>query len=398
MARRRIGILTGGGDVPGLNSVIKSVVYRGWERGLEVVGIRKGFEGLTHLDFDDPASRARYVIELNRDNTRTIDRHGGTVLHSSRVGPTKVRDLPPHLVGKDLPSSEGKGGRTYDLTAQVLENLDRLAVDSLIVIGGDGTLKSAAQLDRQGVKVMGIPKTMDNDVQNTEYCIGFSTAITRATDAIDRQRTTIGSHERIGVFRVFGRDAGFTALYAAHVTSNRCAIPEYEIDLEKMVDLLVTEKRSNPSNYALVILSEGATWRGYEVQEYGKPDALGRRRKASVAEVFAAELQQRSGEETIVSDLTYDLRSGEPDFMDKLVASTFGTMALEALLDGAHGLMSAVVNGCYELVPIPDPSMGPRKVDVATMYNVDRYRPLYGNKRHWPIFLTRVPVEPAGLP
>jgi ATP-dependent phosphofructokinase / diphosphate-dependent phosphofructokinase len=398
MARRRIGILTGGGDVPGLNSVIKSVVYRGWERGLEVVGIRKGFEGLTHLDFDDPASRARYVLELNRDNTRTIDRHGGTVLHSSRVGPTKVRDLPPHLVGKDLPSSEGKGGRTYDLTAQVLENLDRLAVDSLIVIGGDGTLKSAAQLDRQGVKVMGIPKTMDNDVQSTEYCIGFSTAITRATAAIDRQRTTIGSHERIGVFRVFGRDAGFTALYAAHVTSNRCAIPEYEIDLDKMIDLLVTEKRSNPSNYALVILSEGATWHGYEVQEYGKPDALGRRRKASVAEVFAAELQQRSGEETIVSDLTYDLRSGEPDFMDKLVASTFGTMALEALLDGAHSLMSAVVNGCYELVPIPDPSMGPRKVDVATMYNVDRYRPLYGNKRHWPIFLTRVPVEPAGLP
>jgi 6-phosphofructokinase 1 len=398
MARRRIGILTGGGDVPGLNSVIKSVVYRGWERGLEVVGIRKGFEGLTHLDYGDPASRSRYVVELNRDNTRTIDRRGGTILHTSRVGPTTVRDLPPHLVGKSLPCTDGKGGRTYDLTAQVLENIDRLGIDALIVIGGDGTLKSAARLDRHGVKLMGIPKTMDNDVRNTEYCIGFSTAITRATAAIDRQRTTIGSHERVGVFRVFGRDAGFTALYSAHITSNRCVIPEYPVDLEKLIDLLLTEKRGNPSNYALVIVSEGATWHGYEVQEYGRPDALGRRRKASVAEVFAEEIQQRTGEETIVSDLTYDLRSGEPDFMDKLVASTFGTMALEALLDGGHGLMSAVVNGCYELVAIPDPSMGPRTVDVATMYNVDRYRPLYGNKRHWPIFLTRVPAAPAGAP
>ncbi|MEI7704540.1 MAG: 6-phosphofructokinase [Deltaproteobacteria bacterium] len=398
MARRRIGILTGGGDVPGLNSVIKSVVYRGWERGLEVVGIRKGFEGLTHLDLADPASRAHYIIELNRDNTRTIDRHGGTFLHSSRVGPATVRELPAHLAGQSFPSHVGKGGMTYDLTSQVLENLDGLGIDGLLTIGGDGTLKSAAQLNRLGVKVVGIPKTMDNDVQSTEYCIGFSTAITRATAAIDRQRTTIGSHERIGVFRVFGRDAGFTALYAAHVTSNRCVIPEYPVDLEKLIDLLVTEKRTNPSSYALVILSEGATWKGYEVQEYGRPDAMGRRRKASVGEVLAEEIQSRSGEETIVSDLTYDLRSGEPDFLDKLVASTFGTMALEALLDGAHGLMSAIVEGCYELVPIPDPSLGPRKVDVATMYNVERYRPLYGNKRHWPIFLTRVPPAPAGLP
>jgi 6-phosphofructokinase 1 len=398
MKRRRIGILTGGGDVPGLNSVIKSVVYRGWERGLEVVGIRKGFEGLTHLDLGDPASRARYVIELNRDNCRTIDRHGGTFLHTSRVGPAKVRSLPPHLVGKSLPSSEGKGGVTYDLTPQVLANLEALGIDALIAIGGDGTLKSAAQLDRLGVKVMGIPKTMDNDVQGTEYCVGFSTAITRATDAIDRQRTTIGSHERLGIFRVFGRDAGFTALYAAHVTSNRCVIPEYPVDLEKLIHLLVTEKRENPSNYALVILSEGATWKGYEVQEFGRADALGRRKKASVAEVLSEEVQIRTGEETVVSDLTYDLRSGEPDFLDKLVASTFGTMALEALLDGSHGLMSAVVNGCYELVHLPDPSLGPRKVDVATMYNVDRYRPLYGDKRHWPIFLTRVAPAPRDLP
>src|SRR5512135_887534 len=164
MKRRRIGILTGGGDVPGLNSVIKSVVYRGWENGLEVVGIRKGFEGLTHCDLDDPKSREHYVLELNRDNTRTIDRTGGTILHSSRVGPATVRTLPGHLQGRDFPSREGKGGVTYDLTAQVLENIERLGIDSLIAIGGDGTLKSAAQLERRGVKVIGIPKTMDNDV------------------------------------------------------------------------------------------------------------------------------------------------------------------------------------------------------------------------------------------
>ena len=390
MKRRRIGILTGGGDVPGLNSVIKSVVYRGWENGVGVVGIRKGFEGLTHLDLDDPASRARYVMDLNRENTLTIDRSGGTILHSSRVGPSKVRDLPAHLTGRAFPSSQGKGGLTHDLTAHVLENLERLGIDSLIAIGGDGTLKSAAQLERLGVKVMGIPKTMDNDVQGTEYCIGFSTAITRATDAIERQRTTVGSHERIGIFRVFGRDAGFTALYTAHVTSNRCVIPEYKVDVEKLIDLLVTEKRENPSNYAIVVLSEGATWHGYEVVEYGAADTYGRRRKASVAEVLAEEFRLRTSEETIVSDLTYDLRSGEPDFLDKLVASTFGTLALDAVLAGKSGVMSALVEGTYQLVPLPDPKLGARKVDVPSMYNTDRYRPLYANKLGLPIFLNRL--------
>jgi ATP-dependent phosphofructokinase / diphosphate-dependent phosphofructokinase len=393
MAKKRIGILTGGGDVPGLNSVIKGVTYRGSEDDVEVYGIRRGWEGLTHVNLDDPASRSHYVWKLDREVTRTIDRHGGTVLHSSRTNPSKMKKLPPHLAGKDFPTAQTtKGGvtsTTYDLSKQVLANLSALGIEHLIAIGGDDTLSYAAKLDKLGVKVIAIPKTMDNDVHNTEYCIGFSTAVTRASDAIQRQRTTVGSHERIGVFRVFGRDAGFTALYTAYVTSIRCAIPEYKVDLAHLIELLMEEKRANPSNYALVVLSEGAEWKGYQVMEYGEPDAYGHRKKASVGEALADEIKRRTGEETIASDLTYDLRSGDPDFIDKLVASTFGTMAYDAILQGKTGLMSALVNGCYDLVPIPDPKLGPRRVDVATMYNTERYRPIYANKRGLPIFLNR---------
>jgi 6-phosphofructokinase 1 len=226
-------------------------------------------------------------------------------------------------------------------------------------------------------------------VRNTEYCIGFSTAITRAMSAIERQRTTVGSHERIGVFRVFGRDAGWTSLYTAYVTSIRCLIPEYKGDVGRLIELLVQEKRDTPSNYSLVILSEGAGWEGYTVQEYGEPDAYGHRKKASVGESLADEIKRRSGEETIVSDLTYDLRSGDPDFIDKLIATTFGTMAFDAVLSGKSGVMSALVEGRYAMMPIPDPKLGPRKVDVATMYNTERYRPIYANKLGLPVFLNR---------
>jgi 6-phosphofructokinase 1 len=302
-----------------------------------------------------------------------------------------MKNLPPHLKGKSLPSAlTTKGGvaaTTYDVSQQVLANLEGLGINCLLAIGGDDTLSYAARLHQLGAKVIAIPKTMDNDVRNTEYCIGFSTAITRAMGAIQRQRTTVASHERIGIFRVFGRDAGFTALYTAHVANIRCVIPEYKVKLDKLIELLVSDKRKNPSSYALVVLSEGAEWEGYQVQEYGEADAYGHRKKASVAESLADEIKRRAGEETVVSDLTYDLRSGDPDFMDKLIASTFGTMALDAVLAGESGRMSGIVNGRYDLVPIPDPKLGPRKVDVAAMYNVERYRPTYENKRGMPVFL-----------
>jgi 6-phosphofructokinase 1 len=393
MAAKRIGILTGGGDVPGLNSVIKTVVYRGSEMGCEVIGIRRGWEGLTHVDLRDPASRIRYTLPLNRENTRTIDRTGGTYLHSSRTNPSKMKKLPPVLEGQAFEQKEttkkGVTSTTLDVTPAVLKNIETLGLDYLVAIGGDDTLSYAAELDRRGMKVIAVPKTMDNDVRNTEYCIGFSTAITRAMDAIERQRTTVGSHERIGIFRVFGRDAGYTALYTAYVTSMRCCIPEYKVNLQKLIDLLVTDKRNNPSNYSIVVLSEGAEWEGYKVKEYGEPDAFGHRKKMSVAEDLSNEIIATTGEETIVSDLTYDLRSGSPDFVDRMVAATFAGMAMDAIEGGQHGLMTAINNGCYAMVGIPDPKLGPRHVDVETMYNTERYRPFYDHKLGLPIFLTR---------
>jgi 6-phosphofructokinase 1 len=393
MPSKRIGILTGGGDVPGLNSVIKSVVYRSGESGWEVIGIRRGWEGLTHVDLQDPASRTRYIQPLNRENTRTIDRTGGTYLHSSRTNPSKMSKLPPVLERRTFPSREstkrGVTSTVYDVTPAVLENLEALGIEYLVAIGGDDTLSYAAELDRRGVKVVAVPKTMDNDVQNTEYCIGFSTAISRAMDAIERQRTTVGSHERIGIFRVFGRDAGYTALYTAYVTSVRCCIPEYKVSLPKLIEILVNDKKHNPSNYSLVILSEGAEWEGYKVKEYGEADAFGHRKKMSVAEDLSTEIKSATGEETIVSDLTYDLRSGSPDFVDRLVANTFAGMAMDAIEAGKSGLMTAISSGCYTMVPIPDPKLGPRHVEVATMYNTERFRPVYDHKLGLPIFLTK---------
>jgi ATP-dependent phosphofructokinase / diphosphate-dependent phosphofructokinase len=389
---KRIAIMTGGGDVPGLNAVIKGVVYRGSEMGFDVLGIRRGWEGLTHVDLEDAKSRERYLAPLSRESTRTIDRSGGTWLHTSRTNPAKMASVPAHLEAARFPKKEiVKRGETlsvYDVTDQVLKNLELLEIDYLIAVGGDDTLSYAAALSSRGVNVIAIPKTMDNDVRNTEYCIGCSTAMTRATAAIQRQRTTVGSHERIGVFRIFGRDSGYTALYTAYVTAIRCAIPEHPFNLEKMIELLLKDKRDNPSNYSLVVLSEGASWEGYTVREAGRRDAYGHAKKVNVGEAFSEELGRR-GEETVLSDLTYDLRSGEPDFIDKMVAITFANMAVDCVIEGKSGLMTGIVDGCYAMAPIPDPKLGPRKIDVATMYNVDRYRPNYANKLGLPLFLTR---------
>src|SRR3984885_15800525 len=278
-AKNNIGILTGGGDVPGLNPVIKSVVYRAKEMGRQVIGIRKGWEGLTHMA--DANEDPIYIRPLTRDNTRTIDRTGGPVLHTSRTNPRKMLEakIPKHIHPdrvKKLPFD----GKHYDFTPIVLENLERLGIGCLVTIGGDDTLSFSAALSAAGMPVIAIPKTMDNDVQGTEYCIGFSTAITRAKELITRQRTTLGSHERIGIFRMFGRDSGFTALHTAYVTSGRCIIPEAPIDIDHLIEILLEDKRNNPSRYAFLIASEGATWKGLSVSQYGQLDAYGHIKKA----------------------------------------------------------------------------------------------------------------------
>jgi 6-phosphofructokinase len=385
-ATNNIGILTGGGDVPGLNSVIKSVVYGASEIGRPVIGIRRGWEGLTHLT--GPTDTA-YVQPLNRENTRTIDRTGGTILHTSRTNPRRMIEsrLPAHVTGaalKELPFD----GKHYDLTPLVVRNLESLGISCLVAIGGDDTLSFASALSTAGFPVIAIPKTMDNDVQGTEYCIGFSTAVTRAKQSISRQRTTVGSHERIGIFRIFGRDAGFTALYTAYVTSERCLIPEFPFDLDHLCSLLMADKATNPSSYALIIVSEGAVWTGGEVREYGDADAFGHRKKADIGLALAEEIRLRTGEETMVSDLTYDLRSGEPDSIDQLVSTTFANIAVDLIRRDVSGRMIGIQNGCYAHVPLPDLSLGARKVNVAMLYNTERYRPNYKSKLGMPLLFS----------
>lgn len=390
MHARRIGILTGGGDVPGLNSAIKAAVQYSVDRGIDVLGIRRGWQGLTHVRAR-PEGDPDYTLPLNLLNTRTVDRSGGTFLHTTRTKPSRMKAAQvPAWIRPRLGSLKEVGPGLVDLTPVVLENLEQLGLDYLVAIGGDDTLSYARRLHDEGFPVVCIPKTMDNDVPNTEYCIGFSTAITRAVDNISRQRTTVGSHERIGIFRVFGRDAGFTALYTAYVSGIRCCIPEFPFDLDRLLGLLRDAKRSNPSNYALVVLSEGATWAGHTIAEYGEPDAYGHRKKVSVAEALSEEVKARIGEETVVSDLTYDLRGGAPDFVDRMAAITFASMAVESVADGGSGRMMAIQKGCYVDAEIPASGSSARTVDVATMYDTERYRPSYGHKAGLPIFLNQL--------
>src|ERR1044072_1551690 len=386
MKTRRIGILTGGGDVPGLNSVIKSVVYRSREAGWEVVGIRKGWEGLTHgrpgMRDDD------YARLLTRENTRTIERTGGTVLHTSRLDPQRAKEerLPPHLVN-NVDNLRREDGR-YDLVPVVLDNLAQLGVDCLIVIGGDGTLGATPRLAREGMPLVAIPKTMDNDVAGTEYCLGFSTAITRAKDLVTRQRTTLGSHERIGVFRIFGRDSGFTALHTGYVTSGRCVIPEHPFDLDRLAQLMLSDKENNPSRYAFVIAAEGATWQGRDDAREAARDADGRRDRSDIGDALAAELKRRTGQDTMHSDLTSDLRSGNPDALDQTVATTFANVALDLVGDGVTGRMVAIRDGRYAEVALPEREHGSRQVNVPALYDVERYRPRYVGKLGTPMLLS----------
>ena len=388
--RRRIGILTGGGDVPGLNSVIKSVTYRATEQGYEVLGIRRGWEGLTHgRPLADGTWDPEYIRPLDRTNTRTIDRTGGTVLHTSRTNPRKMPgDRLPTWLAPDRREALRTAEDTYDLTPVVMDHIGSLGLDHLVSIGGDDTLSFSRVLADLDVPLIAIPKTMDNDVQGTEYCIGFSSAITRAKELIDRQRTTLGSHERIGVFRIFGRDAGFSALFTAYVTSGRCVIPEAPYDLDALAGVMAADHADNPSRYAFIITAEGAIWQGAKMVDVGEMDAFGHRHKANIGEALAVELKKRTGIETVSSELTYDLRSGQPDMLDQLVATTFANVAMDLLADGVTGRMVAIQDGKYAHAPLPDPALGARRVDLETQYNVERFRPQYASRLGEPVLLS----------
>ena len=384
----RIGILTGGGDVPGLNAVIKSVVYRATEAGHDVLGHPPRVGG-PHPRPDRPRARRRRISGRSTGSTPgPSSGPAGTVLHTSRTNPRKMRTagLPPWM-DQATASRYAVGEDLFDLTPLVLDNLSALGIDLLVTIGGDDTLSYSQVLVNSGVPLVAIPKTMDNDVQGTEYCIGFSTAITRAKEAINRQRTTLGSHERIGVFRIFGRDAGFSALYTAYVTSARCVIPEMPYDLDALSALLAADHEANPSHYAFVITAEGAIWQGAQMADVGTADAFGHRHKANVGEALAAELRDRTGIETLASELTYDLRSGEPDSIDSMVATTFANVAMDLIESGVTGRMVAIQDGKYAHTALPDPALGPRKVDVPVMYNVARFRPRYDGKLGDPMLL-----------
>lgn len=381
---KALGVLTGGGDVPGLNAAIKALVYRADQLNISITGLRQGWAGITFLDrsrrreeliFDTQEPRTwehSYLMPLNRLNTRTIDRMGGTILQSTRTNPasTRVGDLPPHL------SSCGQGRAPddrVDLTPEVLANLEFLGLDGLVVIGGDDTLSYGALLSARGVPVWGIPKTMDNDVPGTEYCIGFQTAISRAAEFISRIRSTAGSHSETVLFRMFGRDAGFTALETALVTwADRCLIPEIPSNIDTLAQLVLKDRR-NPHNYSTIVLSEGANL-GVPVPEVGQPDAYGHRKKANVAEFLADELSRRlPGIRFLPIDLTYFLRSGEPEVYDKHMAIYYANLVMNLVEQGMHGVIAAYRKGEYIATDIPGKNLPARRVNPED-YHPTRYR------------------------
>jgi ATP-dependent phosphofructokinase / diphosphate-dependent phosphofructokinase len=382
----RIGILTGGGDVPGLNPCIKAVVERVIHDGHEVVGLRRGWAALLEYDLGDPAaSRAKHTIELTRDVVRTIDRTGGTFLHTSRTNPQRVR---PTEVPRFL-ADQAEGDGPFDFTDHALKVIEDLELDAMIPIGGDDTLSYALRLHEENVPVIAIPKTMDNDVHGTDYCIGFSTAVTRSVEFIHQLRTSTGSHERIAVIELFGRYSGETSLIAAYLASvDRAIISEVPFDPERLSALLMEDKRRNPSNYAMVTVSEGATHTGGEVHHLsGEADAFGHRKLGGIGETTGALIKELTGEDIIAQQLGYLMRSGRPDSLDLMVATNYAVMAADLAVAGNKGRLVSLREGTYTNVPISRTGEGAKRVDVDALYDVDAYRPKVRQVAGKPMFL-----------
>ncbi len=386
----RIGILTGGGDVPGLNPCIKAVVNRAVDAGHEVVGIRRGWAGLLLINRDDPETVQKYIQPLNNSVVRTIDRTGGTMLHTSRTNPGKVRpgNVPDFLKDPNHLEAETADESQRDFTPHVLKNLEFLNIDRLIPIGGDDTLSYGERLHREGFPVVAIPKTMDNDVYGTDYCIGFSTAVTRSVQFIHQLRTSAGSHERIAVIELFGRNSGETSLISSYLAGvDRAVISEVPFDPEVLADLVMKDKLSNPSNYAMVTVSEGAHMAGGKVVEYGETDAYGHRKLGGIGEITGEALKKLTGENIITQRIAYLMRSGAPDALDLMVGTNYAQLAVDLIVGGSSGRMVALRDGAYTHVAMSVVTSGVKRVDVDELYDAKNYRPKVRHVLGKPMFL-----------
>ncbi len=386
----RVGILTGGGDVPGLNPCIKAAVWRAIEEGHEIVGIRRGWAGLLYLNRDDPETVSKLIMPLNKQNTRTIDRYGGTMLHTSRTQPSKVKpnDVPDFLRDPNHLTAEAQDTSLRDFTPHILKNLEFLGIDVLIPIGGDDTLSYGQRLHTEGFPVVAVPKTMDNDVYGTDYCIGFSTAVTRSVQFIHQLRTSTGSHERIAVVELFGRNSGETSLISSYLAGvDRSLISEVPFDPERLAELVMRDKNDNPSNYAMVTISEGAHFSGGAVVEFGEADAYGHRKLGGIGEILGEALKKITGQNIINQQVSYLMRSGAPDALDLMVAVNYANMAMQLILSGTRGRMVALRDGSYTHVPMSMISTGLKRVDVDELYDVKEYRAKVRHVMGKPMFL-----------
>jgi 6-phosphofructokinase len=386
-----IGILTGGGDVPGLNPAIRAVTFRALREGYKVIGIRRGWGGLADIIRDEKHDNSNNFQVLTEEVVNKAGRTGGTFLHTSRTNPSKVKKeaVPAHL-------AEAYTEPINDLTPEVLKNLDWLGIDYLIPIGGDDTLSYGVRLYREGFKVIAIPKTMDNDVPGTDYCIGFSTCVTRTIQMTNSLRTSAGSHERLMVLEVFGRYAGFTALLPAMAgAANRCVIPEFKFNIERLTELLVQDRNHNPSKYAIVLVSEGAIFEGGDMVFLdNRTDAYGHAKLGGIGDLVSAKLEQLSPKynngqaiHIINQKLGYLVRGGDPDAIDSIVPMAYGNLALDLVIKGVHGRLVVLKNGRYDNVPVDVISSTKKLVDVKKFYNTDRLRPNFESFEMKPLFI-----------
>jgi len=389
--RGTIGILTGGGDVPGLNPAIRAVTIRALREGFQVIGIRRGWGGMIDIIRDHEADNSANYQILTEEVVNRAGRTGGTFLHTSRTNPTKIKkdSVPAHLQDKYKKD-------VNDLTPEVLKNLDFLGIDYMIPIGGDDTLSFAVRLFQEGVKVIAIPKTMDNDVPGTDYCIGFSTCVTRTIELANSLRTVAGSHERIMVLEVFGRYAGFTAMLPTMAgAANRCVIPEYKFNIERLTELLVYDRERNPSKYSVVIVSEGAMFEGGEMVFQDKTtDAFGHAKLGGIGDLVSARVQELTGKfnngkpiNIINQKLAYMVRCGDPDAIDAIVPMAYGNLALDLILDRLHGRLAVLKNGRYDNIPLDVVTSTKKNVNVKRFYNTDRLRPQYEDFEMTPLFI-----------